>query len=59
MQRVNFIFNGREYSAQFDAELDCVSVYDCNAARYLSVNHETGVREHKEVWIAAYTMLSD
>jgi len=55
MQRVNFILNGMEYTATFE-DGDCASIYSLSEGRYLAVDNETGERERKAVWVAAYTM---
>ena len=56
MQRVNFIFNGAEFTATFDGDGECVSIYSWNGACYLKNDPETNERENPGVWTAAYTM---
>lgn len=58
MQRVTFILNGMKYAATFE-DGDCASIYSLNEGRYLAVDNETGERERKAVWVAAYTMAED
>lgn len=57
MQRVNFIFEGMEYSAAFDDDGDCTGVYSYGEHRFLNENTETNERERPHVWTAAYTMM--
>jgi len=56
-QRINFIFNGREFAAQYTADGDVSAIYDYVAARFLNEDKETNERENPGVWVAAYAML--
>ena len=55
MRRVNFIYDGKEYTANL-AEDEIVSIYDWSEARYLKEDSDTNVRERPHIWTAAYTM---
>lgn len=57
MRRVNFILEGREYSATFDADGDCTMIYSFNEGRFLNQDMEASARERPHVWTAAYAML--
>ncbi len=57
MQRVNFILEGREYSATFDADGDCTMIYSFGDGRFLKQDMEENKRERPHVWTAAYAML--
>lgn len=56
MQRVSFMLNGREFSAAFDTDGECVSIYSYHHARFLNEDSENNEREMPHVWTAAYTM---
>lgn len=55
MRRVNFIYGGKEYTADF-ADDEIISLYDWSEARYLKEDSDTNVRERPHIWTAAYTM---
>ena len=55
MRRVNFIYDGREYTANFTDD-EITSIYDWGEARYLKEDTDTNVRERPHIWTAAYTM---
>ena len=57
MRRVNFILEGKEFSATFDAEGDCINIYSFDEGRFLKQDMEEGKRERPHVWTAAYAML--
>ena len=59
MRRVNFILEGREYSATFDADGDCTMIYSFDDGRFLREDSESCERERNHVWTAAYTMLEN
>lgn len=59
MRRVNFILQGREYSATFDADGDCIKIYSFDDGRFLNEDTESNERERSHVWTAAYAMLDD
>ena len=44
MRRVNFILEGKEFSATFDAEGDCINIYSFDEGRFLKQDMEEGKR---------------
>jgi hypothetical protein len=58
MRRINYICDGREYTATFEGD-EVASIYDWREARYLNEDRESNVRERSHVWVTAYTMAED
>lgn len=56
MRRMNFTLDGREYSATFDDDGDCASIYSVSEGRFLRTDNDSGERERPHIWVAAYTM---
>jgi hypothetical protein len=59
VKHINFLFNGVEYSAHFDAEDTITHIYDFRQGRCLREDTDNGTRENPGVWVVAYSMLDD
>ena len=57
LQRVDFMFDGRKFTAYFNREGEIHGIYDWFLDRFLLEDKETNERERPPVWIAAYTMI--
>ena len=56
LQRLDFTFDGRKFTAYFNGEGDIHGIYDWFLDRFLLENKETNERERPPVWVAAYSM---
>ena len=56
LQRLDFTFDGRKFTAYFNGEGDIHGIYDWLLDRFLLENKETNERERPPVWVAAYSM---
>lgn len=57
MPNINFVLEGREYSATFNGDGDCEKIYSVVDGRFLAEDPETNKREKPYVWVTAYAML--
>ena len=57
LRRIDFIFDGRKFTAYFNGDGDIAHLYDWFLDRFLLENKETAERERPGAWVAAYSFL--